>query len=89
MSARRAARAQAAKPAASGVSAKLAAGPDAAVWGGGLFGARRAWKDARNSWMAARGMDPREDYRLLPPELRDRGPFDSRELAEDMENSDG
>lgn len=79
-SARRAAGRDATLPAVtdSGIPADLAAGPCVDLWGedpGDLIGAWRAWVDARDEWARGQGLDPRADYRRLPPELRDRKPY--------------
>lgn len=64
-----------------GVPALLAAGPCVETWGAGpddLFGAWRAWKDARLEWAQAHGLADdlgRLDYHHLPAELYDRAPF--------------
>ena len=61
-----------------GIPVALAQGPCVETWGSGpddLFGARSAWKAARDGWAIAQGLDPRRDYRLLPSVLRDRAPY--------------
>ncbi len=53
-----------------------------AIWGEhprDVFGAWHAWKAARADWATTQGLDLSQDYRHLPPELRDRAPYSHHE----------